>query len=361
MRKLKVIIIAIVLLIGACTPATKFIVTNIGYEPAEVQKSLIYTLPQTNLLVGIEYQKDVFLPGPYCDYALKLLGINGVQRSRTEHYKIMRADIKKSIEADEDHIYSLNHLEGEFTDIDIFKLEKNGYVLLSDLYSEEEIIQLKSSDLSLDGIHFKDVTMESNVELKRETMYKTILTDTSFVKVPVISEQLERKTMEKKAEEAAKLILEIRSDRYYLAAGIVDPFPQSFDLETALAELDELEEKYLSLFIGKSYSQGFYREYYVIPGGTQEPERVKLGSFSEDLGFDADQSTGEDLEIVITPEGKTRSLRNLLPQQPEEEVFNKIYYRMPDIAKVDLFAGKKLIHQERIEIFQAGALINVKM
>ena len=107
MKRFTYIFVALLILVGSCTPATKFIVTNIGYEPEEVQESLIYGLPQTNLLIGVQYQKEVFLPGPYCDYALKHLGINGVNRSRTEAYKITGTELKKSIELDPDHIYSL--------------------------------------------------------------------------------------------------------------------------------------------------------------------------------------------------------------------------------------------------------------
>jgi hypothetical protein len=360
MRRFKYIFIALLILTGACTPATKFIVTNIGYEPLEVQQSYIYALPQTNLITGIQYQKDVFLPGPYCDYALKLLGINGVNRLRAESYKIIGTEMKKSIDADPSHMYTLNLLEGEYSGQGVSDLVEKGFILLNDLYSEEEIVQLRSSAISLDGVHFKDVTMESNVEMKKETMYKTILTDTSFIRVPVVSEQLERKTPEKKAEEAAKLILEIRSDRYYLAAGIVDPFPQDFDLATALAELDELEEKYLSLFIGKSYTQRFYREYYIVPEGAVETEDFVLGSFSLESGFDAvESSPGDEIVLEIIPLGKTRSMSNLLPQQPEEEVYNKIYYRMPEITLVNLYEGDLIIHQERIAIFQSGAMVNL--
>ena len=152
----------------------------------------------------------------------------------------------------------------------------------------------------------------------------------------------------------------IRSDRYYLAAGIIDPFPRDFDLATALSELDELEEKYLSLFIGKSYTQRYYREYYIAPEGSLEPEGFVLGSFSADSGFDiVESSPGEEIMLEIIPEGKTRSMRNLLPQQPEEEVYNKIYYRMPEITLVNLYEGDRVIHQERIAIFQSGAMVNL--
>ncbi len=354
----KILLITLLVLAGSCTPATRFIVTNIGYEPEEVQQSFIYALPQTNLIVGINFEKQVFLPGPYCDYALKQLGINGVNRTRKESYKIFGTELYKSIEADQDHIYALNVLEGEYSMLEVNELVQNGFVLTNNLYTEMEIIQNSANAISSGGIHFKEVTMEPNIEMKEETMYKTILTDTSFIRVPVVSEQLERKTLEKKAEEAAKLILEIRSDRYFLAAGIVDPFPQDFDLKIALTALDELEEKYLSLFIGKSYTQGYYREFFILPKGSMETEEFTIGAFSNEAGFVSDGS-GEELKVEITPVGKTKSMRNLLPQHPEEEVYNKLYYRMPEMTVVDILKGEDLVHQERIALFQSGALVNV--
>jgi len=317
-------------------------------------------LPQTSLKIGIGYEKQVFLPGPYCDYSLKLLGINGVNRTRTEAYKINNTTVKKLVEADRDHFYTVNVIEGVFDSEVINSLVQSGYILTDKLYAEEEIVQSGGEVYSLDGIPYKDVTMESNIELTKQTIYKTILTDTSFVRVPIISEQLERKTLEKKAEEAAKLILEIRSDRYYIAAGLLDPYPQSFDINTALATLDRLEDEYLSLFIGKSYTQRYYREFFVTPTGSLDPQQFSLGSFSSEKGFSAEGVSSDQIKIEIEPEGTTKSMRNLLPQLPEEEMYNKLYYRIPEMTNVFILQGNKLIHHERLAIYQLGAMVNVK-
>ncbi len=360
MSRIKIIATVLLVFAASCTPSTKFIVSNIGYEPMEFQESIVYALPQTNLVVGISYEKEVFLPGPYCDYALKLLGINGVNRSHAETYKMMGVETRKSIEADQEHFYSLSVIEGAYSGEDILDLQEKGYVLTSDLYDEEKLVQYTGVINAADGIHYKDVTMETNIELKHETMYKTILTDTSFIRVPMVSEQLERKTLEKKAGEAAKLILEIRTDRYYLAGGMLDPYPQDFDLKSALATLDHLEEEYLSLFIGKSFKQKFYREFFFSPQGSLEIEEFTLGSFTSAGGFSEDLIDGALLKVEITPGGKTRSMKNLLPQHPEEEVYNILYYRIPEITDVNVVLGEQVIHRERMAIFQSGVLVNVK-
>lgn len=358
MFRIKIIFAALLVLTTSCLPPAKFIVSNIGYEPLELKESSMYALPQTNLIIGISYEKEVFLPGPYCDYTLKLLGISGVNRSRSETYKIAGIHSRKSIEVDQEHFYTMSVLRGKYSGEEIMELQEEGYILTNDLYDEEKLEQYNGMINTGDGVHYKDVTMESNIELKKETMYKTILTDTSFVKVPIVSEQLERKTLEKKAEEAAKLILEIRTDRYYLAGGALDPYPQDFDLASALATLDRLEEEYLSLFIGKSFKQSFYREFFFSPEGSLEKEEFILGSFSSTEGFSEDILESDVLKVEISPVGKTKSMRNLLPQHPEEEAYNILYYRIPEITEVNVLLEDQMIHSERMAIFQSGAMVN---
>ncbi len=360
MYKIRIVFISLLFLAGSCVPATKFLVTNIGYEPLEIEESLIYALPQTSLKIGIGYEKRVFLPGPYCDYSLKLLGINGVNRTRSEVYKINKTSVKKIVEADGDHFYSVNIIEGSIDNDAINSLVHSGYILLDKLYAEEEIVQSGGEVYSIDGIPYKDVTMEPNIELREETIYKTILTDTSFVRVPIISEQLEPKTLEKKAKEAAKLILEIRSDRYYISAGLLDPYPQDFDLKTALATLDKLEMDYLSLFIGKSYTQRYYREFFITPVESVDPQQFVLGSFTSENGYSSENISADLIEVLIVPGGTTKSMRNLLPQLPEEEVYNKLYYRIPEMTNVSVLQGNDVLHKERIAVYQLGAMVNVK-
>lgn len=346
------------LLVVACSAPNRFLVTGIGYEPQENNSTMVYALPRTGLKVHIDYQKDVFIPGPYADYAQRQLGIEGVGKERSETWRIVDASLDNTTEPDFTRIYSIAGIEGTPDQGIVDWAAQNGLILRGNFGINTSIASF-SDKKDPGGVMFKDVTMEPNVEKKEQTIYKTLITDTSFVRVPVTTEQMERKTIERKAEEAARLILEIRSDRYYLSAGLVDPLPADFDMKTAMAGLDRLEEEYLSLFIGKSYTAQYSKEYFLVPSGSLEPERYSLDQFSEDQGIGAGEFL--PIELVITPAGDARSLRNLLPQEPEAELYNHFYYRIPEICDISVSYDQKELARNRISIYQSGALVREKI
>ena len=57
-------------------------------------------------------------------------------------------------------------------------------------------------------------------------MYKTLVTDTSFVEVPVNRTITEQKSPAMKAEEAADFLLELRTRRFELLTGEYESYPQ---------------------------------------------------------------------------------------------------------------------------------------
>jgi hypothetical protein len=341
----------------SCSTPGRFIVTGLGYEPVETRESIIYALPQTGLKIGLNYQKDVFIPGPYADYAQRMLGIEGVQKVRSEKYTIRDVVVDPYTEFDGSAFYTISFIEGE-TDKNLIEWAESKNLILRGDYITNTDIAVHSNRERGNGVHFRDVTMQSNVELQEHTIYKTLITDTSFVRVPVTTQQMEKKTLEKKAEEAAKLILEIRSDRYYLSAGLVDPLPAGFDIKTAMEGLDKLEEEYLSLFIGKSFSEGFLKEYYLLPNGTVPQEQFILDRFSAGKGIMSEE--GETIELTIKSPGNSTSYKNLLPQAPEPESFNRLYYRIPELCDVTVTHADRPLSYKRISIYQSGALVSEK-
>lgn len=357
MRKIISIVIA-VLTISSCSTPGRFIVTGLGYEPADVQESVIYSLPQTTIKVQLEYKRDLFIPGPYADYAQRMLGIEGVKKQRSEKYSILGVSLTDQVEPDSKQFYTLNILEGKSKTNFLEQAVRNNLIIKGDYKINSTLAQENSTKFTGEVL-YTDVTMESNVEMKQQTIYKTIITDTSFVDVPVTTQQLERKTLEKKAEEAAKLILEIRSDRYYLAAGIVDPYPVNFDLKTALERLDKLEKDYLSLFVGKSFSEKLVKEYLAIPSEGLLNEELVLDRFSPEMGFDAKE--GSAIHLDISAAGNSESFRNLLPQIPENEVYNVFYYRIPEVCDLKVLNDKTVLLEKRLSIYQAGALVSEKI
>jgi len=342
----------------SCSTPGRFIVTGLGYEPTEVRESVIYALPKTIIQVGVEYRRDLFIPGPYADYAQKMLGIEGVKKQRSETFSISAVTLAEQLEPDTEHFYTINILEGSSRMNFLDMAMRNGLIIRGN-YLVDANVSVEVPESLPSELVYTDLTMEPNTELKQQTIYKTIITDTSFLDVPVTTQQLERKTLEKKAEEAAKLILEIRSDRYYLAAGIIDPYPVNFDLKTALERLDKLEKDYLSLFVGKSFSENLVRKYLVIPEEGLVNESITLGNFSPEKGLNA--ADGSILRLDISSAGNSDSFRNLLPQMPEIEAYNRFYYRIPEVCDLKVVHEKKILIEKRLSIYQAGALVSEKI
>ncbi|MBN1132931.1 MAG: DUF4831 family protein [Bacteroidales bacterium] len=359
MKYIKYLII-LVLLEWGCGSSNRMQVTRLGFEPEEVQESIMYALPQTVLKITLHYQQSVFIPGPYAVYGEKFLGIKECITERQEEWTITGADITSFIETDPDHYYVINVLSGTLPAEPFEQLVRSGYISGGSIEVNEAFQVPREGRFIQKRNLYPDVTTESYTDQRVETMYKTIITDTSFVRVPVSRTVLERKTAEKKAEEAANFILELRLNRFELVSGYIEVFPAGEAMEATLKKMDELEEDYLSLFTGKQFTRSFSRDFYIVPGSDDKPAEVRLTRFSPLRGFYSSGGTeGIPVMVETIPAGKTKGLRNLMPRNPEEEKYNLIYYRIPDVADVCVKWNGETVHCQRMNIFQLGALTSV--
>lgn len=363
MRKHIVYLIILVFILSACAPATRLQVTRLGFEPEEVVEKIIYALPQTLLKISVTYNKQVLIPGPYAQYGEKYLGIRNCITKRVEKWQIIGVGIKGFNEIDPEHYYVINALSGNIPYKTFQQLVEKGYITGGSLDVNEDFVQpYRMSGQEGNIIAFEDVTVNPYLEQKQETMYKTIVTDTSFVQVPVNRTILEKKTLEQKAEEAANFILELRLSRFELLSGYGEVFPDGEAMEATINKMDQLEKEYISLFTGKEHFETYTRELYIIPAFQQDNKRYPVGYFSDQLGFvPASLNEGYPVSVEIIPSGKTRSLRNLIPQNPEENVYNEIYYRLPDVADVRVLWGDQELIEKRMNIYQLGALVSVPL
>jgi hypothetical protein len=360
MRYIKYIAMMALVLSG-CATTTQLQVTKLGFEPAESVEKIIYALPQTMMKIGIQYEKNVIIPGPYGQYGEKYLGLKNCATERSENWIITGVNSEDITEIDPNHYYVINAISGSIPYETFNKLKSNGYIAEGSLSLNEEILlPFGSNGLVENNVVFNDVTVKPYVEQKQETMFKTIVTDTSFVQVPVSRTVLEKKTHAQKAEEAANFILELRLSRFELLSGYGDVFPNGEAMAATLKKLDQLESEYLSLFTGKQYSETYTREFYITPEQDEKDKQYSLAIFSGRLGFvPTSIDEGSPLTVEIEPAGKTRSLRNLMPQAPEAEVYNQIYYRLPDVADIRVKWNGEHLHHKRITIYQLGALVSV--
>ena len=190
-------------------------------------------------------------------------------------------------------------------------------------------------------------------------MYKTIITDTGFVDVPVNRIITEQKSMTIKAQEAANFILELRTRRFELLTGEYDGFPQGVAMQAALEKLDDLEAEYLTLFIGKSLLRQERRSWFIVPESGSEASTYPLGVYSEQLGMVPEEMMeGAPLNITLEPTGTTRNLNAYYSKKNLNDESNVLYYRMPDVVEVKLMLGSSELSSQRITVYQAGSLVS---
>ena len=335
-------------------------VVPLGEEVPGAKAIYTYMLPQTVLKVEVTCREVVSIPGPYWEYAERFLGITEVITKKSGRWQIVKVKITPDTEMDPGLAYRVNVLEGEYNPEVLVPLIDRGVILDGTGLVREEIRSPSTDDPEYGAYpEYLDLGIESNFEERTETMYKTIVNDTSFVQVPVDRTITEQKSAVKKAEEAADFLLELRSRRFDMLTGEYENFPSGEAMAADLARLDALEASYLSLFTGKTISRMQQRAWFIVPDAGSAPSRYRLGMFSGQLGFVPEQlSEGLPLEVEMTPLGKTRRLGDYFSGETDSTLNNLLYYRLPDVVELKVVNGSEELFRARISVYQSGALIS---
>lgn len=361
MKKI-LIVSALAALFTACSTPTlmQVMVAPLG-EPVEESSELgTYVLPQTVLKVELKFQETKSIPGPFREYAEKYLGIKEVIRQNSSQWQILDMELSSHEELDPQMVFQLHLIEGAFSSSGYSAMLEKGVIMDG---TDRVMEGIKGPDMGAsvneDYFQFKDLGIDSNFEEKTSTMYKTIVTDTGFVDVPVNRTITEQKSISVKAQEAADFILELRTRRFELLTGEYDGFPQGVAMKAALDKLDELEASYLSLFTGKTLVRQEFRSWFVVPEAGSKSSTYPLAVFSEQLGIvPAEMMEGLSMEIKLEPTGKTSNINAYNSGNSIGNVPNILYYRIPDVVELSLMLGSSKLASQRISVYQAGSLIS---
>ncbi len=360
MKKTVLYIAALIILAGcATTTPLELQVTPLGKEPSDAKQHYIYALPQTVLKVKVSYMEAQSIPGPYVDYAEKYLGIVEVVKQKSSTWKIHDVAVEPFTELDPRHYYSLNVLEGVFSAEALNPLLEKG-IVLEGTESVHEVAQGSGllSSQQADYLKYVDRGVYTNFEERSETMYKTIVSDTAFVQVPFQRTVVEQKSPAMKAREAADFLLELRLRRFEMLTGEYEVYPDGEAMAAAINKLDQLEESYLSLFTGKTVTRLLKKTWFIVPETGSEASRYPLEMFSEQLGFvPAELMEGLPLEVKIDPMGKTATPASYFPNANTVAEKNALFIRIPDVALLKVMLGSEVLSEQRISIYQSGALI----
>lgn len=333
---------------------------NLEDVDSTAPSGMIYALPHTVIRIGVEMVEIKTYRGPYYRFAEKYLGIKGVPEENKSKWLIKKVELTTFSETDPAQYYLIAPIKRSFDPGNMMYLSDEGFII--DLKKLDAFaVESKKTDLfyKAPGILYTNLTVNRNVELSTDTLYKTILTDTSFIRIPVLKNEMISKTIDETAEEAADFIIEIRNGRFELLTGQSDFYPEGSALEFGVNRLDKLEEEYLSLFIGKTLEITHYFDFWYIPRLGEVYENIELFEYADQKGISREiTGSGKVVSLLIKKVDKTRILDEYVTITNEENL-NRLYYRIPDIAEVEIQDGGKSIFYERIPVYQYGTILSM--
>ena len=294
------------------------------------QKGMYYALPRTVIQLDFIVEEIELIEGPYSDYVY-LVGADEYVTGNGKEYRL--ADVRMSTYAEADpnatFFVAMNTKKGEGSE---FVLNSKGI---------------------LQGIGIEPaVTVDPPVfPMYPQNVAKA---DKSF-KYQYGSNAMRGE--EQLAHNAAEMVSRIREEKIKLITGFQET---PFTLETyrqMLADLEEMEAEYLSLFIGKRIVTTTVKTVYVTP--TKEVPTQTIGKFSPITGFTTNVAGVGSLITLQAISLNTTGNINEPSQSAVESLSheNKLFYRIPETVNVRLTIGNETIIDRRETMAQFGVFM----
>lgn len=335
------------------------VVLPLGDKSAVTEGCLVYALPMTVFELDIIAEKRTEVPGPYAEYASELIGVDRVITAQTVKWSLAGVNMNVVEEIDPSQFYIIQGTA--LMQTNMLALRKSGLVLdiNPDMYSRTIHSDQHGAD-DYTGVLFPDRGAYEYVATKTDTAYRLVKVDTAFIRVPYLVQKKKGMSVAEEAREAADRLLELREGRHMILTGETNVFPQD---GAALDEINRLEKEYLALFAGKSFTETSHYRIWVTPDLQMAGKKTTIFTFSETTGVnDTAGGPGEPVTMEIIPSGKTRELnlavRPAFPQKQANEA-DRLWYRVPDVAEINVsFGGENLFTARRL-IYQYGSLLTL--
>lgn len=300
------------------------------------QNGLYYSLPQTMLKLDFVVRETEYIEGPLADFADTYFGSEDAVSYSYTSYELLGLELSSEIVPDPNATFFVTFTPTRGNGNAQFEILPNG-ILRS--------VGIRGKDDAL----VETVEKQSNTTTKTESLASSNLGFMTLVTAGKSNAQL--------AREAADKIEEIRKARLFLISGDNGPafVPETFN--AMCTKLDEMEQQYLSLFLGNKTTREMVKTVYVIPN--KEVLTQTVAKFSETGGF-TEGTTGSGTPIMVQtlPLNTTASIN--APSQSAIESMsyeNKVFYRIPETANIKVTYNDKTLIEERQTVNQFGVIL----
>ena len=358
------VLLTIIFFTYSCFPGKQFadsknIILPLSDPAAMRDGSIVYGLPRTVFTVKVDMERTINIPGPYAQFAGDLLGLTDVIQTESESWSIKGITVKTHDELDPSEFYVIfEHIT--VPDKCSCSEERRSY---SGSESRKFFIPVRTraGQAESDNIRYHPVDLGSDeyFQMQRDTVYKRMNIDSSFVRVPYIVEKKRKLTIDQLAEKAAKRLMEMRDGKHLILTGEATVFPQS---DAAINEINRLEKGYTELFTGKTLKDTFTFSYQIIPQKAMVGKPEILFQFSDLTGpVTGNMKGGKPVMVEFNPEKKTKDLTLIsnVQSKTEGKKFDKLFYRVPDVVEMKISLGSEILFNSRKLIYQFGEVVQL--
>lgn len=240
----------------------------------------------TTLAVDLTIRHEEFVAGPYARYAQKLLGCRASQVNRVS-YEIVGAEVA---------------------------------IALDDYYMAAVKSDLDVEDMPL---------------------------DVSFPEVLPDRLNTNELSLEDAAVAAAEKIFELRNVRLELICGDLGDGVYGAGLQSALAEIERIENSYLELFYGKSAEKYYTRRIY-LPVDASRKTIVAARFNGEEGLLNIDEVDSEIVMVTIVPSDM---------EYPASNEKGKAHYRFANNSTVVVSLGQQMLTSRVLPIYEFGQTV----
>jgi len=357
MKKIKYLLpVLIIAALSACTTVKEVPlkvntrVLPLGDTVKLHEGSLVYALPQTVLDFTVIADKTVKKAGPYHEYANELLGLNDVISDDQVIWTLREVKINSVQELDPGEFYIIK--SDGLVQTNAISMINAGLIMdiNPSVYMNREYDSRNySSDET--GMVYRDMGSDVYYNIEQDTAYKMVDVDTAFVRIPYVLERRRQLSLAEQAENTAGILLELREGRHLILTGEATVFPQD---KASIEEIKRLEDQYISLFSGKSYSRQVEFNFSFVPDGSMKNKPVVIFRFSQEKGvLEMNDLSGRPVVIEMMGNNIASSV-NMIPGNTGDGDYDKIYYRIPEVVDIRVTDGKRNLGGKRQLIYQFG-------
>ncbi len=363
----KLTLLLVILALSSCRSSNPVTVTRVTHlEPGHSRQGFYYALPRNVVVIDVTVLKTEQTPGPFAQFAGRLLGIEGVITEPVTRYNLFDISLDTYAEADPGNFFFAEldprtHKDNSFS----VSLTESGLIYAINnpwKYPGELRTELSAMHAFFgEGNNLVSPAVPELPGLRENIPGATSQIDTLSVERRAMRRTWVERTSEVKARETVEKIENIRNKRFELISGFAEITYSKEALEYMNEQLKKMENEYLELFTGSTEKSMVRYRFYYLPTLIQAGETTTLFHFSTTGGVTSSpHARSAPVQITASRDLATQQM-SVFTMSPttQKPVDRGFYYRIPEFGKVVINKEEVTLAEKRMLISQFGVITSL--